>query len=75
MSVDADRREKLTSGVLMVVRYKGHYAVVPKDIAERIRERDENMVVPTAQTKGSSAPEATTEDPYKDFVVPDDLTW
>src|SRR3954469_15870421 len=75
MSVDADRREKLTSGVLVVVRYKGHYAVVPKETAERIRERDENMVIPTAQTKESPAPEATAEDPYKDFVVPDDLMW
>ena len=75
MSVDADRREKLTSGVLVVVRYKGHYAVVPKETADRIRERDENMVVPTAQTKESPAPETTAEDPYKDFVVPDDLMW
>ena len=75
MSVDAERREKLTSGELVVVRYKGHYAVVPKEIAERIRERDENMIVPMAQTKESPAPEATAEDPYKDFVVPDDLMW
>jgi uncharacterized protein len=75
MSVDAERREKLTSGVLVVVRYKGHYAVVPKETADRIRERDENMVVPTAQTKESPAPETAAEDPYKDFVVPDDLMW
>jgi uncharacterized protein YaiL (DUF2058 family) len=75
MSVDADRREKLTSGVLVVVRYKGHYAVVPKETADRIRERDENMVVPTAQTKESPAAETAAEDPYKDFVVPDDLMW
>jgi uncharacterized protein YaiL (DUF2058 family) len=75
MSVDPDRREKLTSGVLVVVRYKGHYAVVPKETADRIRERDENMVVPTAQTKESPAAETTAEDPYKDFVVPDDLMW
>jgi uncharacterized protein len=75
MSVDAERREKLTSGVLVVVRYKGHYAVVPKETAERVRERDENMVVPTAQTKESPATETPAEDPYKDFVVPDDLMW
>ena len=75
MSVDAERREKLTSGVLVVVRYKGHYAVVPKETADRIRERDENMVVPTAQTKESPAAETAAEDPYKDFVVPDDLMW
>jgi uncharacterized protein len=73
MSVDAERREKLTSGVLVVVRYKGHYAVVPKETADRIRERDENMVVPT--TQASPSPETAAEDPYKDFVVPDDLMW
>ena len=71
MSVDAQRREELTSGVLAIVRYKGHYAVVPKAIAERIRERDANMVVPVVQPKASSEP----DDAYKDFVVPDDLMW
>ena len=75
MSVDAERREKLTSGILAIVRYKGHYAVVPKETAERIRERDENMVVPTVQPKDGAPAEAAAEDPYKDFVVPDDLTW
>ena len=75
MSVDAERREKLTSGVLVIVRYKGHYAVVPKETAERIRERDENMVVPMVQTKTDAPAEAAAEDPYKDFVVPDDLMW
>ena len=71
MSVNPERREQLTSGVLAIVRYKGHYAVVPKAIAERIRERDENMVVPVVQPKGDAEP----DDAYKDFVVPDDLMW
>jgi len=75
MSVDAQRREQLTSGVLAIVRYKGHYAVVPKETAERIRERDANMVVPLVQPKESEAEAAASDDPYKDFVVPDDLTW
>ena len=71
MSVDAERRERLTSGELAIVRFKGHYAVVPKAVAERIRERDENMVVPVVQPKAS--PE--TDEAYKDFVIPDDLMW
>jgi uncharacterized protein YaiL (DUF2058 family) len=75
MSVDPQRREQLTSGVLAIVRYKGHYAVVPKAIAERIRERDENMVVPVVQPKASTEVSAEAQDPYKDFVVPDDLMW
>jgi uncharacterized protein len=74
MAVDAQRREQLTSGVLSIVRYKGHYAVVPKETAERIRERDANMVVPLVLPEDNSIA-AATEDPYKDFVVPDDLIW
>jgi len=74
MSVDAQRRELLTNGTLAIARYKGHYAVVPKETAERIRERDENMVVPFVPPKDNSV-EAPADDPYKDFVVPDDLTW
>jgi uncharacterized protein YaiL (DUF2058 family) len=72
MSVDAQRREQLTRGEMMIVRYRGHYAVVPAATAERIRERDANMVVPLNQ---ASAAPAETDDTYKDFVVPDDLMW
>jgi uncharacterized protein YaiL (DUF2058 family) len=71
MSVDPARREQLTRGELVIVRYRGHYAVVPAAIGERIRERDANMVVPLVQPKASAEP----EDAYKDFVVPDDLMW
>jgi len=73
MSVDAQRREQLTRGELMIVRYRGHYAVVPAAIAERIRERDATQVVPLVQPKAS--PEPDDADAYKDFVVPDDLMW
>jgi uncharacterized protein YaiL (DUF2058 family) len=72
MSVDPARREALTKGELVIVRYKGHYAVVPAAIAERIRERDANMVVPAVPPKATSA---EPDDAYKDFVVPDDLMW
>jgi uncharacterized protein YaiL (DUF2058 family) len=71
MSVDTQRPEQLTRGELVIVRYRGHYAVVPAAIAERIRERDPNMVVPLVQPKTSAEP----DDAYKDFVVPDDLMW
>ncbi len=71
MSVDAERREKITNGELVIVRYKGHYAVVPAAVAERIRERDESMVVKLVQPATSSE----VDDAYKDYVVPDDLMW
>lgn len=71
MSVDAPRREQLTRGELAIVRYRGHYAVVPTAIAERIRERDERMVIPHMRAETP----APVDDAYKDFVVPDDLMW
>jgi uncharacterized protein YaiL (DUF2058 family) len=75
MSVDVQRREQLTKGELVIVRYKGHYAVVPAASAERIRERDENMIVPHLQAKAQAQAQPAADDPYKEFVVPDDLMW
>lgn len=73
MSVDTQRREQLVRGEMVIVRFEGRYDVVPPAIADRIRERDARAVVslnsPQPQT------EAAADDPYKDFVVPDDLKW
>jgi uncharacterized protein YaiL (DUF2058 family) len=68
---DAPMRERLGRGELMVVRCEGRYELVPAAIAERIAERDAHAVIPR-----NAAPAAVDEnDPYKDYVVPDDLTW
>jgi uncharacterized protein len=64
-------RQGLNEGRLFIVRYDGRSSVVPADVAERIREREPNAVI---KLNESSAPDAT-DDPYKDFVVPDDLKW
>lgn len=66
-------REQLIKGTLAIARYNGHYAVIPATEVERIRERDEHAVIPTAAAPETKAP--SQDDPYKDFVVPDDLMW
>lgn len=70
--VDASLRARLIAGELAIARYEGRYDLVPAAAAERIRERDERSVVSL-----NAAPESTPapDDPYKDFVVPDDLKW
>jgi uncharacterized protein YaiL (DUF2058 family) len=69
-------REQLIKGTVAIVRYEGHYALVPEAAVARIRERDEHAVVTqeTALAAGAAA-SAEKDDPYKDFVVPDDLVW
>jgi uncharacterized protein len=71
-AVNSEVRERILKGSLAIVRHNGFYALVPADIAERVRERDPGFVVPLEQP--ASTP-AAADDPYKDFVVPDDLIW
>ena len=71
--VDAEMRRKLGEGLLFVVRSEGRYEVVPAEIAARIRERDERSVMPPPSATPAQQPDEN--DPYKDYVVPDDLIW
>lgn len=71
--VTPEMRDQLIKGSLAIVRYDGHYAVIPQSAVARIRERDEHAVVSQAPASGTTAP--ADDDPYKDFVVPDDLVW
>lgn len=71
MAVDAQRREQIINGSLMIVRCEGKYEVVVPEIAEKIRERSAKAVVSLKDSASTPA----EDDPYKDFVVPDDLRW
>jgi uncharacterized protein YaiL (DUF2058 family) len=71
MAVDAPLRERIISGELVIVRCEGKHDVVPRDIGERIRGYDARAVV--ALQDSTNAP--AEDDPYKDYVVPDDLKW
>jgi uncharacterized protein YaiL (DUF2058 family) len=73
MSVDTQRREQIVAGTLVIVRFEGRYDVVPPDVAEKIRERNARAVVALNQSESEAKP--AEDDPYKDFVVPDDLRW
>ncbi len=69
--VNAQIRERITSKELCIVRCEGRYDLVPAAVAERIRERIERAVVNLDSPAGPTDP----DDPYKDYVIPDDLIW
>jgi len=71
VSVTPELRERLISGQLAIVRNEGRYAFVPAAVAEDIRARVERAVI----HHNRPGTENAADDPYKDFVVPDDLTW
>lgn len=71
ISVDPALRSGLGEGKLLIVRNEGRYEIVPAEIAERIRVLDERSVMGTV----TADQQIDENDPYKDYVVPDDLMW
>jgi uncharacterized protein YaiL (DUF2058 family) len=70
--VDGPLRERIVGGGLILVRCEGRYDAVPPEIAERIREREPRAVISLNEPQQNTVDE---NDPYKDYVVPDDLMW
>lgn len=71
VSVTPDQRRQLANGQLAVVRDGAGYALVPVEIAQRIRARDEACIVLLNQPDAREDP----ADPYAQYKVPDDLMW
>jgi uncharacterized protein len=72
VAVDADLRARIANGQVVLVRCEGKYEMVLAEIAAKIRERDERAIV---ELPPADAPQPDENDPYQDFVVPDDLKW
>ena len=70
IAVNADLRARLGRGDIVIVRCDGRYELVSSEIGARIGERDARAVVTL-----ESSTKVDENDPYKDFIVPDDLTW
>lgn len=69
--VTPEQRAQLVAGTLAIVRCDGRFAFVPAAIGEQIAARVPNALLHL--NKPAAAP--ADDDPYKDYVVPDDLIW
>jgi uncharacterized protein YaiL (DUF2058 family) len=69
--VTQEIRDQLSKGNLSIARLEESYAVIPTVVAKKIVERDQETVIENDVTE-----EAVEEDdPYAQYVVPDDLMW
>lgn len=67
---------ELAMGRLCIARRGEVYDVVPKPVADKIRERDEASIVVYNATGGQSAASKDSDDEYyAQFEIPDDLDW
>ncbi|MBM7034855.1 hypothetical protein ST37_07810 [Vibrio sp. qd031] len=65
-------QDQLAKGLLAIARFEESYAVIPSGVANKIAQRDEETVIDQNSRADDTADE---DDPYADFVVPDDLMW
>ncbi|MBD1577957.1 MULTISPECIES: DUF2058 domain-containing protein [Vibrio] len=77
LHVDKETQDQLTKGRLAIARCASmseepEYAIIPAGVADKIALRDENTIV---LNNVLSVEEQDEDDPYADFVVPDDLMW
>jgi uncharacterized protein len=68
--VSAAVQQHLVAGRLVIVCMAGATELVPKVIADKIAERDPNIVV-----RVNKSAVVEEDDPYADFKIPDDLMW
>ncbi|MBD1391376.1 DUF2058 domain-containing protein [Neiella sp. HB171785] len=70
--VEQKIQKDLVKGRLAIVRFGEGYEVVPAGVADKIAQRDESLVVLNNVVDDKEVDE---DDPYAEFVVPDDLMW
>jgi uncharacterized protein YaiL (DUF2058 family) len=72
--VNETLRAQLAAGTLAIARLGDRYELVPRAAAEKLYARDGGSIV-LDHGKGQAAPASDDDEYYKQFQVPDDLTW
>ncbi|GEM75332.1 DUF2058 domain-containing protein [Vibrio sagamiensis] len=70
--VDSLIREQLIKGILAIAIVEENYVVIPRPVANKIAQRNETIIIEQKEPEVGIPEE---DDPYADFVVPDDLMW
>jgi uncharacterized protein YaiL (DUF2058 family) len=71
--VDTLLQTQLIKGVIALVKLKDGYELVPAAIAEKIKQRDESVIL--VHNTQSSTDLVAEDDPYAAYQIPDDLMW
>ncbi len=71
--VSEEVADKLSRGILAIVKVTGEYEVVPKDAAQKIEALGLGLFVFIAESTANN--EQDPDDPYAQYKIPDDLIW
>ena len=65
-------QQELSNGRLAIARLDDAYELLPASAAEKIAQRDAQVIVVLNQYTPTAVDE---DDPYADYQIPDDLMW
>ncbi|EFP96656.1 nucleoprotein/polynucleotide-associated enzyme [Vibrio caribbeanicus ATCC BAA-2122] len=72
MYVEPLIQSQLAKGILSIARYEETYVIIPTSVAKKIMLRDNDTII---EQNSKVEDQVEEDDPYADFVVPDDLMW
>lgn len=64
-------QQQILNGHVSIVRFNDAYELIPTIVANKIEQRDSEVVVPLKLEQEV----VDEDDPYKDYQIPDDLMW
>ena len=74
--VNQEMKDKIIKGALGIARIEGRYELVPKNIAEKIQQRNAKRIVLFSDDSNQDSKKETEDnDPYSEYEIPDDLMW
>ena len=73
MRVSTKVHRQIVLGHLAIVCVGDTYELVPRVVANKIAQRDPAAVL--VDNYSAQGAEVAEDDPYKDYVIPDDLMW
>lgn len=71
--VNAKTQRALSTERLMIVHFNNDYAIVPKEVLDRVVQRDPDAVVKAKSLESDLSEEDKAY--YDKFAIPDDLVW
>ena len=69
--ISEELRSKIIAGRLAIVKSKASYEVITIPVAEKIRQRNEQLII----VQFTETTDAVEDDEYQGYEVPDDLMW
>ncbi len=70
--IDDECRSNIIKGKLAIVKSKSNYEVVPANVAKKIQQRNEKIIIVLFSEQSD---EGIDNDDYQGFEIPDDLMW